>query len=798
MAAPSDISLRRSSRLQAKATLVYADSEDEDHASAGPSTGSGSGRRPPAKRPRKSAPADLGGGNWSGKAKALGPKSRRRILSKLVDMPLDILFEIFGHLHPHDLLNLSRTTKALRNVLMQRSAISVWRHAREGVEDLPECPPDLTEPAYANLLFDHHCHFCVKARVMTTLWTCRSRACKSCLKEHFVQLFDVLVSARQYMPARLDGHHPIKTSSMVPMEYHYNKLLIPKKDSEELIASIKECEGDETALKELEKERCLAIEDLKDSAAKLSEWQIKQNHQRTMDLIDLRVRRRKQIIERLCMLGYGEDLKWMTYDRVDQFIEHPLVKQPKELTDRIWNNIREPMLAFAEEARTERLMYQRCVHYTDRLNFVRNTVAYFLAQRPLWDVSPSVADFSYYTAGFRAMLDAVPTAHFQALDIPDDQLDTILRGAMDEWRVTMLMTLYNMVESAKQPSSGTPALSVSSASISATAPAAASASSASTSASASSSTSASTAASVPGPASTSSTVSAAGSSADSAPAAAPTAPGLTIVKIDVLTAKIAILQSTHPGTASMPFPPPNPAQFCERILSARAWFRCTSPECGALLAYPRVLAHRCARAAPPAELHPQTARADLRNAYALELAELPWNFDGGAVVYDLDAERAAEAVVRACGRDPAHTEERDMRKLKARLVCGTCSKGGQACVMGWRRAVEHMRDHLRKGETGAKVTRLSKRDARIVREREGRGLIGYYTSVYKMWGCLRCRAGPAMTLVEVFEHCSEEHFIDMPEEEEDYDMHPDADATPDEPAHDIYYDSSLFLTPIRR
>lgn len=43
---------------------------------------------------------------------------------------------------------------------------------------------------------------------------------------------------------------------------------------------------------------------------------------------------KSRITERLCDLGFAEDLKWMTYKRIDQFIEHPLVKQPKELTDR--------------------------------------------------------------------------------------------------------------------------------------------------------------------------------------------------------------------------------------------------------------------------------------------------------------------------------------------------------------------------------------------------------------------------------------------------------------------------------
>ncbi|KZT09619.1 uncharacterized protein LAESUDRAFT_646055 [Laetiporus sulphureus 93-53] len=81
-----------------------------------------------------------------------------RVLDKLPEMPLDILLEIFSHLRPLDLLHLARTTKALRTMLMSRSSISLWKGARELVGRLPDCPSDLSEPQYANLLFDQHCH----------------------------------------------------------------------------------------------------------------------------------------------------------------------------------------------------------------------------------------------------------------------------------------------------------------------------------------------------------------------------------------------------------------------------------------------------------------------------------------------------------------------------------------------------------------------------------------------------------------------------------------------------------------
>jgi len=97
-------------------------------------------------------------------------------LAGLMNLPLDVLFEvcpfymsswsfwcltmlqIFGHLNPFDLIRLARTTKQFRRVLMHRSSISVWKNARENVPNMPDCPAYWTEPYYANLAFDPHCH----------------------------------------------------------------------------------------------------------------------------------------------------------------------------------------------------------------------------------------------------------------------------------------------------------------------------------------------------------------------------------------------------------------------------------------------------------------------------------------------------------------------------------------------------------------------------------------------------------------------------------------------------------------
>ena len=58
-----------------------------------------------------------------------------------------------------DLLNLVRTTKDIRGILMRRTSKSVWKQAFTNVSPpgLPDCPSDLNEPQYAELAFGKTC-----------------------------------------------------------------------------------------------------------------------------------------------------------------------------------------------------------------------------------------------------------------------------------------------------------------------------------------------------------------------------------------------------------------------------------------------------------------------------------------------------------------------------------------------------------------------------------------------------------------------------------------------------------------
>ncbi|KAG2017930.1 hypothetical protein CC2G_007390 [Coprinopsis cinerea AmutBmut pab1-1] len=125
-------------------------------------------------------------------------------LEQIMDMPLDIICEvsldasdpysipapskIFMHLGPMDLLNLSRTSRCLRALLLSREKTrSIWRSALGRIEGLPSCPSDLNEPQYTRLIFDESCHFCLARNIKEVYWTCRVRCCSRCIKQQCVE-----------------------------------------------------------------------------------------------------------------------------------------------------------------------------------------------------------------------------------------------------------------------------------------------------------------------------------------------------------------------------------------------------------------------------------------------------------------------------------------------------------------------------------------------------------------------------------------------------------------------------------
>ncbi|KAF8307751.1 hypothetical protein DL93DRAFT_2064578, partial [Clavulina sp. PMI_390] len=91
---------------------------------------------------------------------------------------------ICTYLSPTDLLNLVRSGRVFASFLLAPAMSSVWRAARLQVEDLPDCPDEMTEQKYANFVYGNGCSNC--GRITRSLdhifWNLLIKLCERCKK----------------------------------------------------------------------------------------------------------------------------------------------------------------------------------------------------------------------------------------------------------------------------------------------------------------------------------------------------------------------------------------------------------------------------------------------------------------------------------------------------------------------------------------------------------------------------------------------------------------------------------------
>ncbi|KAI5889761.1 uncharacterized protein SCHCODRAFT_02635543 [Schizophyllum commune H4-8] len=112
-------------------------------------------------------------------------------LAAIMDLPLDILYEIFKHLHPADILYLSRATKALRYTLLRRGAKSTWEYSLKaaGFPMIPTCIDDgMSLPQYVNLIYGDTCFACGSAHEVNCMFMFLDKRCEGCVFEKYCML----------------------------------------------------------------------------------------------------------------------------------------------------------------------------------------------------------------------------------------------------------------------------------------------------------------------------------------------------------------------------------------------------------------------------------------------------------------------------------------------------------------------------------------------------------------------------------------------------------------------------------
>ncbi|RXW17697.1 hypothetical protein EST38_g8151 [Candolleomyces aberdarensis] len=373
------------------------------------------------------------------------------ILSYMGEMPLDVLLEfcdnqIFSHLEPADLIHLSRTTKALRSVMMNRSSRSIWTQALASIPGLPPCPDDLIEAKYANLMFTDYCHECLAnadddpSLLLLMFMEARTQLCHKC-------------APLKFKTARAFSSSFSKIKSLVPMTKEKFSKYGQGWSTEKYHVDI----GNELIVEydyiaQEEREQWLQEQSAKRKAisehAEACEIFFQARLMRDEQLIaSLHSKRRDQIIERLKELGLNEEV---CYPEVrDELKKHHLVssRYKQAISDEEWEDIEPEVLEWVEQ-QTAKHDFKQEVFYVERRvkEWFIPIYAEFMASRlpQVQTVHPTLLEISSLEE-FRAALEDTPLNENPSPEVTQAAIAQ-LPEFVDRWRQTHDDALLKLIK----------------------------------------------------------------------------------------------------------------------------------------------------------------------------------------------------------------------------------------------------------------------------------------------------------------------------------------------------------------
>ncbi|KII88889.1 hypothetical protein PLICRDRAFT_175143 [Plicaturopsis crispa FD-325 SS-3] len=286
-------------------------------------------------------------------------KGKRGALQKISELNLDVLGEIFQHLHPLGLLRLSWTTKALRDFLTRRStSIHIWKGAFARVEGLPECPPDLSYLQYARLAFDSRCYFCPAKNVTVVRWACRVRCCSKCVKDRFVSASWLI----NFLPGSVwtgfyEQNYPVPYYKPPMRLGSYDDAPCVLRSDYECLKQAVKAMNNESLVRDLITELMAYCSNVQAHADRCEEWCKAKNESRYLELDRLREKWRKE-----------------------------------KLTDKIWSNMKDEAIRYMEIIRADRLEDERTKARRKRQAIVAKLFQEYSSGLPTDGILPTAAD----------------------------------------------------------------------------------------------------------------------------------------------------------------------------------------------------------------------------------------------------------------------------------------------------------------------------------------------------------------------------------------------------------------------
>ncbi|KAI0705068.1 hypothetical protein C8T65DRAFT_809902 [Cerioporus squamosus] len=349
----------------------------------------------PASSPKTPTPAAKGG-TATPAARSRNVRGRRGGLQDMPKMPLDVLLEIFGFLHPRDLLSLARTTKHFREFLMSRNTAHFWEKARKQVQDIPDKPAHLSEPAYANLLFCTHCHNCLKGGAhVTAYWDICARYCASCRREVFADKCDDAFKPI-WLEFEVESH---KVVVVVRPKSNYSRgLWYHKPELEKVKREWKALPTKQQKTQYIE-DRKTFVAQSRELSGQLEDWECGLRQCEAAKSDSVRKGRYKAAVAKLRQEGFGGELDRMDKAWLNGLARLDGVSRATKLTDKGWASIRESVVAYTEKFKSQRLSKERTDMLDSRLRSLKGVV--YTLQHAKWRADSKnrpyagVADFAY-------------------------------------------------------------------------------------------------------------------------------------------------------------------------------------------------------------------------------------------------------------------------------------------------------------------------------------------------------------------------------------------------------------------
>ncbi|KAF8997044.1 hypothetical protein BDQ17DRAFT_1363624, partial [Cyathus striatus] len=302
-------------------------------------------------------------------------------------------------------------------IILSRSSRGSWVQALKNINGLPDCPDDMSEPTYASLLFENICDICGSRAGYTTEWVLRRRFCSTCRDSEFIN-----------MP-KLE---PLFASN--PDYFKFLEMTIPNMYR---TGSRHYDSGHIYHLKSLIEVFVVGIEDTSRQwgkwIAEIAErhnkraphgtdcrlWLIRRAEGRRDVEEKIRTRRHAMIMQKLFDLGWKIEIEKMRRRARHELYRYPHVWEKKELTDRMWNNMRPGLIQFMEEKKRERLELEDKAMLQKRYPILRSLRAAYARTVPSNSIIPPAGDLDDYRP-FRDIINSMlPDQEFKLENFND-------------------------------------------------------------------------------------------------------------------------------------------------------------------------------------------------------------------------------------------------------------------------------------------------------------------------------------------------------------------------------------------